>query len=354
MAVFEARAPELIERFRGVPGVVDAILFSYGWTHFTLMLPAGGSFAETDELRSVVVQAPVLAPGYIELLDVPIRGSASAEGNHQLRDVFTGRSPSAEGNLEDGSTPIVVNTDLARELWGEADPIGRRIGRPDAGNPGFTVVGVVDDSRLFIQSRRDADHRVREVTGVYSLTKWTLIGNPRILIRTEGPAEAMIPLLRSIASVEMPEIAISEAATLAATDSETRSYNLRLTGAVAAGGVLALTLAAIGLYSVIALTVRQRRREIGIRTAVGARPLQVVGLFFRSGLKLSLTGLGLGLPLSLYALRLFSEHSNIPLPSRPFLFSLIALGVVGVAALASWIPAYRAVAGDPTRALRSD
>ena len=128
-----------------------------------------------------------------------------------------------------------------------------------------------------------------------------------------------------------------------------------ITAISAAGGAgaLALLLSAIGLYAVVAFAVGQRVREIGIRTALGAESRQVVRLFVRSGLRLCLFGLVIGLALGIGGGRVISAvEGNEPPAGILGLSALVAVFVIGVALLASWIPARRAARIDPLEALR--
>jgi putative ABC transport system permease protein len=177
-----------------------------------------------------------------------------------------------------------------------------------------------------------------------------------VLVRTAGPAEPMLPLLRAVASQEAPHLPISRVTTLAAIKALKRSEILRVSAISSAAGILALFLSAVGLYALIAFAVGQRTREIGIRTAMGARPRQVVGLFLASGLRLSMLGLAIGLPLSLLAQRRLSEWAgpDSPQASTPAVAAMIAVAVVAVASLAAWLPARRAARVDPLIALRSE
>ena len=105
----------------------------------------------------------------------------------------------------------------------------------------------------------------------------------------------------------------------------------------------------------VSLGVRQRHREIGVRVALGARPRQVIGLFFMSGVRLSMLGVVLGLPLSVFALNLIASKFTTTLPvNMPAVGVSIALAVVAVAALASWIPARKAAVVDPLVAIRTE
>jgi ABC-type antimicrobial peptide transport system permease subunit len=130
-----------------------------------------------------------------------------------------------------------------------------------------------------------------------------------------------------------------------------------VTAISAAGGTgaLALLLSAIGLYAVVAFAVGQRAREIGIRTALGAGSRQVVRLFVRRGLSLSLFGLLIGLALGAAGVRVISAVQGSGPPTGTLgLSALVAVFVIGVALLASWIPARRAAHVDPLEALRAE
>jgi ABC-type antimicrobial peptide transport system permease subunit len=130
---------------------------------------------------------------------------------------------------------------------------------------------------------------------------------------------------------------------------------MQVSGVATGGGLLALLLASIGLYGVVALAVRQRHREIGVRVALGARPGQVIATFFLSGIRLSALGVVLGLPLSTVAINFIRSTFTGLLPvNLPLAGLAIAAAVIGVAALASYVPARRAARVDPLAAIRVD
>src|ERR1051325_11303682 len=115
-----------------------------------------------------------------------------------------------------------------------------------------------------------------------------------------------------------------------------------------AGGIAALLLASLGLYGVVSLAVRQRTREIGIRIAVGAAPMGVARMFLKSGVKVNLLALALGLPISVAALKISLARGLVIAPNvNPYLIGLaIAALLTGVAAAATWLPAKRAALVD--------
>ena len=174
-----------------------------------------------------------------------------------------------------------------------------------------------------------------------------------LLVRTHGPAEHLLPTIRAAAADEAPALPIVAARTLAAVEASERRSVVTAIAAAGGTGALALLLSAIGLYAVVAFAVGQRVREIGIRTALGAESRQVVRLFVRRGLRLCLFGLVIGLALGIGGVRVISAvQGNEPPAGILGLSALVAMFVIGVALLASWIPARRAARIDPLEALR--
>jgi putative ABC transport system permease protein len=214
------------------------------------------------------------------------------------------------------------------------------------------------------------ESRAAVVVGVFDTTGAPLRGEGRVytadgsrwrndvyLVRTRGPGTAVIPAIRQLTRTELPDIPVygNGVATLAQLDRIERNEIMQISAGATAGGFIALLLASIGLYGVVALGVRQRHREIGVRVALGARPQQVIRMFFMSGVRLSILGTVLGLPLSVVALYLIASQFAESMPiNLPLVGAAIAVTVVAVASLASWIPARRAAVVDPLAAIRSE
>jgi predicted permease len=317
-------------RLQSVPGVAGVVPQETGEDDFDVAVHPADRVADLDIADTLNVRARVAPAGYFALMGIPIiRG----------RD-FTAAERS-------GGNAVMIGADLARDLWGSADPIGRRFlgAGPNRRNISlFEVVGVVEAPTA---TRRDASNVGRRIF----VPDVGITGH--FLIRTHGPAEPVLPAIRSVATTEAPELPIVSAQTLAAIEAGGRR-SIR-TGITAAGGSgsLALLLSAIGLYAVVAFAVGQRVREIGIRTALGAGRRQVVGMFLFRGLRLCAAGLLVGLTLSLVAVRLMAvAQGEDPPAGTLWLAALVAAVVIGVAMLATWIPARRAAEIDPLRALR--
>ncbi len=336
-----SRIAAVVERVAAVPGVVAAMPMEMGAVTVPLAVHpadrvAGVAYDPVMEMR--LVAAP---EGYFGAFDIPIvRGrDFDAAERAQASSADPGRAPSFDR--------VIVGSGLARRLWGDADPLGRRLEMPAAArsrSPALVVVGVVDEP---------AAGPVGEGGRLRAYVPYAAI-NTGVVARTAGPALPMLGTLRRVVAAEAPQMPITRAQTVEQREAESRRALLRAGGAVAGGGLLALLLSAIGLYAVVSLTVGQRTHEIGIRTALGAQGGQVVRMFFVRGLALGALGLALGLPLSMAATRLAGAALGWPLASPPLLGAAIGAVVLGVASVASWIPARRASSIDPMAALRME
>jgi ABC-type antimicrobial peptide transport system permease subunit len=272
----------------------------------------------------VASQMWAMTPGYFNLIGVPlVRGSDIA--------------PSA-----DTSATIIIGSDLARGLWGAADPIGRRfseISPSGMGRPDLTVTGVYD-SRYFDRSR-----------SLLVFRPVATLRSGEYLIRTAAPASNLVDSIRRIVREELPSAPITSLMTMKEGDTEASQNARALNAGLGACGALVLLLSSIGLYGSVALGVRQRRREIGVRMALGARSEQVVALFFGNGVRLGITGLMLGLPISVAASNLVERGVAT---GHAIVGGVIALVVLVVASVATLIPAIRAARVNPVISLRAE
>ena len=175
-----------------------------------------------------------------------------------------------------------------------------------------------------------------------------------VVIRTTGDPAGVAPALRSAAAAFDETLPVSNVRTMS------RHLGIALLPARLAGaslgvfGLLGLVLASVGMYGVMSYTVSQRRREIGIRMAVGAATRDVVGLIMKQGLALVITGAAIGLLAALGASQLLQGVLYSPRVIDPLTFIGVPLLLTAVAALASWLPARGASGVDPLEALRRD
>ena len=242
----------------------------------------------------------------------------------------------------------VVSERMARALWPAQDPLGKCI-RIDADTmPCTTVIGVAED--LHMSSLNSA----REFTYYVPIEQYDMGATDMLLLRVAGDASSYAEAMRRGLQPLMPGASYLTAIPLRdAVDPQMRSWRLGAT-MFTAFGALALVLAAIGLYGVVSHSVTQRRREIGVRLALGARPPQVIALVLRGGLQLVVVGVVLGGAIAAWAGRwignlLFNESAT-----DPVVYVGVAAILVLVATMASLVPALAASRVDPAVTLRSD
>ena len=291
--------------------------------------PARTESARREQMASAVFQSTI-RPGYFQTLGMR---------------VVRGRDFTAADNM--GAPKVVIVSDsTARQLWGSRDPIGRRLSVAGEKGPFLTVVGVVSNVMLGGpgESRRSTVYVPQlQYPGTKRLT---------MLVRTTEEPEPLAAALRAELRKMDADLPIFDVHTMA----EIKEMKLadRANGARILGGFggLALLLASIGVYGMMAFTVVQRTREIGIRIALGARGNDVVGLFVSRALRLALIGVAIGMSLALALSRLLQRMLFGLTPTDAATLVAVATLLTGVALLASWLPARRAARVDPMQALR--
>ena len=336
-----SRIAAAVERVAAMPGVIAAMPMQAGTVTAPLTVhPADrvAGVAYDPAMEALLTAAP---EGYFDAFGIPIIRGRDFDAAEYAR------SSEADPSRAPSFDRVIIGSDLARRLWGNADPIGRRLAMALSASSDaapLVVVGVVDAANA---GPSDIDEQIRVYVPYAAL-------NTGVIARTAGPALPMLNAMRRVVADEATRMPIVRAQTMEQREAESRRDMLRASGAVAVGGLLALLLSAIGLYAVVSFAVGQRTREIGIRTALGAQRGQVIRLFFANGLALSATGLVVGLPLSMIVTRLIDTTLNWPVTSPPLLGVGIGAVVLGVASVAVWIPARRASTIDPVVALRTE
>lgn len=332
-----ARLRAAVEEVGKSAGVEGAIAEAAGLDHVDFA-PIGEGRTDSSTATSIAVNIEQTDPGYFALLDVPIvRGRDVTPSDTAMTDL-----------------PIVIGSDVAHELWGNAEPLGRRFRQIKRGavlERAALVVGVFDETR---GTTRGTGRRIFTIgRGDWRGTSY--------LVRTRGPGNAAIPSLREQLRAAVPQIPPTRLETLRDVIAEIQHEVAQVGVSAGIGCALVLLLASIGLYGVIGLAVAQRHREIGIRIALGAHPMAVVGLLFRQGVRLAGVAMLIGLPLSMLALVVVAKVSNgdggalAGAGLHPTTIGgSIAAVVLAVAAIATWLPARRAAAVDPMIALRSE
>ena len=248
---------------------------------------------------------------------------------------------------------IIVSDGMARALWPTEDAIGNCVRIRSGTSPCRTVVGVAESERLanlgddaslvfYIPDAQTADPEWRDPQKV------------RLYVRVRGAAAAHGEAVRRDLQAVLPgSIYLVVQPMMSVLAPVTRSWRLGAT-LFAAFGALALTLAAIGLYSVVAYGVAQRTHEIGVRVALGARVADVMALVVRDALRAVVVGLVIGMCFALAAGRWLGPLLFRVSPRDPLVFAAVTAALLGVALAASCLPAIRASRVDPAIALRSD
>src|SRR5262245_48878815 len=260
--------------------------------------------------------------------------------------VIKGREFSAD-DVEGALLVAVISETLARRYFPNEDPLGRRVkvGAPEPAATWYTIVGVAGDVPRFMLDR--------EMQPMLYLPNQQLPDRTAyFVVRASGAPMAALPAVRAqIAALDdkLPLYEIKSHEQVIAD----RMAGLRLVaGLMVMFGALALALASVGVYGVMAYAVSQRTREIGVRVALGARPQDVLRLVLGQSLKLAALGLAIGLPVALALGRAMAGALFGVIALEPLTFVGFTLLLTGVALLAGYLPARRAAKVDPITALR--
>jgi predicted permease len=320
----------VLEELRATPGVIAAALAS--------RLPLAPDI-NMDGVRipghhqpqddPAAIDSVHVGPDYFRVVGIPI-----LEGR-----AFT------DDDLEGSRRVIVVNETMARRYWPGRSALGQLVYTSDYEHPPHEVVGVA------------RDHKVRSV-GEEPRPYLHFPAEPgrdvAILVRTAAPAEAALPGLRAAVLKLEPDVVFTEdapGAEVAATTVAPTRIGATLLGAF---GILALLLAAVGLYGVISYSVSLRTREMGVRIALGAGRGDVLRLVLRQGVRLALLGVGAGALLAVLVGRVLAALLYGVSPLDPLAYALAATILLLVAAAANLVPALGAARVDPMRALRAE
>jgi putative ABC transport system permease protein len=254
---------------------------------------------------------------------------------------------------DEKSSPVaVISQEAARLLFPEQNPVGQRFqfARVD-----WRVVGVVGDVKSYLDKPAEASVYIPLAQTSYPVLKLVSIWFPEyIVVRTSSDPLALSQTIEQQLQATDPSIGIGQIRTMEEVRSAAvamRQFNMTLLSVFAA---LALLLAAIGIYGLIAYSVTQRTHEIGIRIALGAKRGDVVRLLLGQGMVLAGLGIGMGIAGSLGLTRLLKGYLYRVQPTDPIALSSTALLLGAVAMLASYIPARRATKADPLIALRHE
>jgi predicted permease len=260
--------------------------------------------------------------------------------------VLLGRGLSQQ---DDKSAPkvIVINQKLAQQLFRDDNPIGKRL---DFENPAiggnFEIVGVVQDARY---TKLQQDNPPTVYTPYLQQTSFSQMN---FEVRTIGEPLAMLPAIREALRQVDKNLPLFDVKTQHRQIEESVSKERAFAHLTTFFGLLALLLASIGLYGVMAYSVAQRTRELGIRIALGAQKRDVLQLVLRQGMVLVLIGAGVGIIIAYNATRILTSMLYGVTPNDPLTFTGVGVLLLLVALLACFLPARRAAQTDPMVALR--
>lgn len=319
----------LLERLQAAPDVDEAALTSGapfdGGNTGTPIEAVGASRLEGKPLQA---DWRMVSPGYFRALQIPlVRGR-----------VFT-------GNRAADDKTIIVSSVMAKRIWGDEDALGRQITAGPTGT--FTIVGIVGDVR-------NLDLALEPAPTMYISSARYLWPTMTVVVRGRADGIQTASLLRTAVRELDPQLALFNIRTTVERVDRSASQarlNATLVGTFA---IVAASLAALGIYGVLAYLVSQRRQEIGIRMALGAGRSAVVGLILTRGLWLTAGGIVGGLVAALAVSRWLRSLMFGVSPTDLGTFSVAAALVLLVALVASYVPALRATRVDPLLALRSE
>ena len=269
----------------------------------------------------------IATPGYFRAMGIPL------VAGRDFADADDSRAP-----------PVaVINETMAKRLWTGSSPLSARFRMPFDSVP-RTIVGVV----------RDVRSRLKDSPGMQVYLPLEQEGSRfmTLAVRAGLAPSALVDAVQRAVAQQDPDVALHRVRTMTDVVAGSIAPDRRRTLLLGVFGALAVTLASIGIYGLMAYTVTRRAREIGVRIALGAARLDVLRLVMTSGLRQALTGVGLGVAGAWAATRVLAHLLYTVSPHDLSVFALGPLALVGVAALGCYLPARRATQVDPMVALR--
>ena len=322
---------EVLRKVRALPGVKDAAISAalpLRWKRITPMLPEGQANVPLAQRPFLDIEA--ISPQWFATMRVPLRAGRA------FSDADDAKSPKV----------VIVNEAFARRFWPNENPIGKHVlvGRsPDPSE----VVGVSQD----VRNKGLAQESQAQVYIPFPQLAW---GNMNLLLRTSVPPMSMVSAVRAQIAAVDPDQPVTGIQTMDELLDSSRSqprFTLLLLGFLAA---TALILAVVGIYGVLAYFVAERRVELGIRLALGAERRDIVGMVLRQGAVLAVSGIAIGTVLALAMSKLISSLLYNTGAHDAWTFLMAPLVFLGIALLASYLPARRTMEVDPVEALRGN
>lgn len=329
---------KLLNRMQSEPGVISTSISSRypfepemitgGPESVSFSFQIEGHALEPGQAPPVSTFASV-SPDYFKVLGIPLKAG------RLLAETDKSKAPDV----------VVINEAARRQFWPNEDPIGKRVSG-DGGEHWVSIVGVVGDVREFgLDHAPSPEFYAAQAQNPQPAT---------LIVRTAAEPRSMAQALtRAIHEVD-PQTAVTHILTLEQARYESMASPRVTASLLAVFAGLALVIATAGIGGIIALMVSQRVREIGIRIALGARPVSILQMVLGQGMLLAVLGVGIGIA-GAVALTGLLKSLLFEVPTTDVLtFSAVGLTLLAAAALASYLPARRAAAIDPNEALRAE
>ena len=299
-----------------------------------------GRIGESDEVyRANQADNKSVLPGYFEAMKIPL---------------ISGRTLVRADNEEQAQHVVVVDRKFATRVFGRESPLGAQILMDHINEKTFamerlpvTIVGVVGNVR---STSLAADSRET----IYSPYVFQSFLPLTFVVRTGMNPMGLMPQIREAVAALDKDVPVADLNTMQSWVTEAMAQTRFLLALTTTFAVLALILAALGLYGVISYSARQRTREIGVRVALGAKAEQIRTLILGQGLILAGVGIALGMVASVALTRVIASYLVGVSATDPLTFMGVPVVLLGVAAVASYLPARRAAGMDPVRALRDE
>jgi putative ABC transport system permease protein len=323
---------QLLEKVQSLPGVQSATLSTIRpLSGVTINDPLAIEGRPLDPSNISFAGWQVVGANFFQTLGIPL---------------VRGRDLTVQ-DMDMAAPPVaVINETMAQRYWPAEDPIGKRltVGLARPGNPAATIVGVAKDLPQRLDSRAQADWYLSRPAAPPQ--------NQILFVRTAGDPAALASSIRSVvASIDrnQPVANIKTMSDVVADTVAPRKFNMALLTLFAG---IALALAALGIYGVVAYSVAQRTHEVGIRMALGAQKSDVLGLLIKNGMLLTLIGVAIGVLIALQVTRLMTALLFEVKPTDTTTFVAVSTLFVLIAFIACYVPARRATKIDPLVALR--
>jgi putative ABC transport system permease protein len=318
-------------------GVIDDLPLTGGGSHQPILIEGHPAVPMSEQPE---VDVRVISPGYLQALRVPLRRGRALDSS----------------DTPDRPAVVLISETMAKRFWPNEDALGKHLTMSFLPGKSREIVGIVGDIKLDALDIAEPSATLYvpvSQVGVPLMGGWRSFPMSLVVRATLPPASLVAPITSTIHQIDAqtPLLQVSTMDEILANSLSQRRFNMLLFAAFAG---LALLLAAVGIYSVLAYAVRRRFREIGIRMALGAEIVDVLRMVVFEGMLPTLIGVGIGLAGALALGRLLSNLIYGVQASDPLTFAAVSLLLTVVALFACLVPAYRATKVEPIKALRDE